>query len=128
MSTMTILHAIRWAIFTWEIELADDTIKNGFRSALSMESVEHVNNQQMIRDVELLLHQLYLSGYISELMETHNFKHHEKVLLQEQIGNRSLYDVRAFFDRLCRASIPHFISSLFSDRFALLICQFQLEP
>ncbi|QMW47093.1 hypothetical protein G4B11_010572 [Aspergillus flavus] len=72
-STMTILHAIRWAISIWEIELADDIFTHAFRATMSIESIERIDNRQTIMDIENLLHHLYLSGYVSEPMDTSHF-------------------------------------------------------
>ena len=73
MSTMTVLHAIRWAISIWEVEMVDDTITHSFRAAMSIETIERIHDRQTILDIETLLQQLYLSGYVSELMETSDF-------------------------------------------------------
>ncbi|RAQ51078.1 cenp-B [Aspergillus flavus] len=72
-STMKILHAIRWAISIWEIDLADDIFTHAFRATMSIESIERIDNRQTIMDIENLLHQLYLSGYVSEPMDTSHF-------------------------------------------------------
>lgn len=75
MSTMTLLHAIRWAISAWDIDLSMDTICNCFAKALSLRESTTIpsHDQGLIRDIEHGLHELEQANNIQQAMDISQF-------------------------------------------------------
>ena len=55
--TMTLLHAIRWVISAWDIDLSTDTICHCFTKALLNESIAmQSQDQALFKDIKHELH------------------------------------------------------------------------